>query len=70
VKGDAGAYWELVQQNHDDLKWCGASPFYTFLKAMPPLKGALLDYQQWQIDPESVVSFAAMRFEEQGRDSR
>jgi hypothetical protein len=31
---------------------------------MPPLKGELLDYCQWQIDPYSVVSFGAMRFEE------
>jgi AmmeMemoRadiSam system protein B len=63
-KGDAAAYWEAIQQNHDDLKWCGASPFYTFMKAMPLLKGELLDYHQWQIDPQSVVSFGAMRFEE------
>lgn len=61
--GDADAYWELVQQNNDDLKWCGASPFYTFLRTMPPVTGKLLDYHQWQIDPGSVVSFGAMRFE-------
>jgi AmmeMemoRadiSam system protein B len=62
--GDAAGYWDLIQKNQDDLKWCGASPFYTFLKIMPPLKGELLDYSQWQIDPYSVVSFGAMRFEE------
>jgi hypothetical protein len=61
--GDAGSYWDLVQRNHDDLKWCGASPFYTFLKVLPPLRGELLHYQQWQIDPRSVVSFGGMRFE-------
>jgi MEMO1 family protein len=61
--GDAGSYWDLVQRNHDDLKWCGASPFYTFLKVLPPLCGELLHYQQWQIDPQSVVSFGGMRFE-------
>jgi MEMO1 family protein len=63
VSGDADSYWRLVQENHDDLKWCGASPFYTFLKVMPPLRGELLDYRQWQIDPQSVVSFGALRFE-------
>jgi AmmeMemoRadiSam system protein B len=62
VAGDAAAYWDLVQRNKDDLKWCGASPFYTFLKTMPPLTGELLDYHQWQIDPHSVVSFGALRF--------
>lgn len=64
--GDTAAYWSQVQDGHDDLKWCGASPFYTFLKAMPPLRGELLDYSQWQIDPQSVVSFGAMRFEKAG----
>jgi AmmeMemoRadiSam system protein B len=62
--GDSGTYWDLIQKNHDDLKWCGASPFYTFLKIMPPIRGELLEYSQWQIDPYSVVSFGAMRFEE------
>ena len=61
--GETAAYWDLVQRNKDDLKWCGASPFYTFLKTMPPLTGELLDYHQWQIDPQSVVSFGALRFE-------
>jgi AmmeMemoRadiSam system protein B len=61
--GDPLGYWDLIQKNHDDLKWCGASPFYTFLRIMPPLKGELLNYSQWQIDPYSVVSFGAMRFE-------
>jgi len=62
--GDARGYWELVQDKHDDLKWCGASPLYTFLKVMPQVKGELLDYRQWQIDPQSVVTFGALRFVE------
>jgi len=62
--GDVRAYWELVQEKHDDLKWCGASPLYTFLKVMPHVKGELLDYHQWQIDPQSVVTFGALRFQE------
>jgi MEMO1 family protein len=62
--GDVRAYWELVQEKHDDLKWCGASPLYTFLKVMPHVNGELLDYHQWQIDPQSVVTFGAMRFQE------
>ena len=63
TEGDIGAYWSLVQKGHDDLKWCGSAPLYTFLKAMPGLHGDLLRYQQWQIDPQSVVSFSALRFE-------
>ena len=61
--GDVRSYWSLVQDGNDDLKWCGASPIYTFMKALPGLTGALLDYRQWQIDPESVVTFAGMKFD-------
>jgi len=61
-QGDAAGFWEQVQENRDDLKWCGAAPIYTFLRAMPEIRGSLLHYQQWNIDPQSVVSFAGMRF--------
>lgn len=60
--GDAAGFWELVQENHDDLKWCGSSPVYTFLKAMPGARGTVERYEQWNIDPQSVVSFAGMSF--------
>jgi len=59
---DADGYWDLIQENHDDLKWCGSSPFYTFLKTAPKSKGQLLNYEQWNIDEKSVVSFAGMSF--------
>jgi MEMO1 family protein len=62
VESDAGGFWSLVQQNQDDLKWCGSSPLYTFLKALPGARGHLLRYEQWNIDPRSVVSFAGMAF--------
>jgi len=60
--GDARGFWDLVQQNHDDLKWCGSAPIYTFLQAVPQARGRLLRYQQWNIDDQSVVSFAGMSF--------
>jgi AmmeMemoRadiSam system protein B len=60
--GDPRGFWDLVQQNHDDLKWCGSAPIYTFLKAVPQARGRLLSYQQWNIDDQSVVSFAGMSF--------
>jgi AmmeMemoRadiSam system protein B len=60
--GDAAGFWELVQQNHDDLKWCGSSPLYTFLKVLPNARGSVEKYEQWNIDPQSVVSFAGMSF--------
>jgi MEMO1 family protein len=66
--GDIRTYWSLVQDGHDDMKWCGSSPFYTFMKVMPQARGELLHYQHWQIDPHSVVSFAGMRFRRDGKN--
>lgn len=60
--GDSSQFWSLVQENHDDLKWCGSAPLYTFLKAAPKARGRLRRYDQWNIDDESVVSFAALEF--------
>ena len=60
--GDATGFWDLVQENQDDLKWCGSAPLYTFLKAMPNMRGQVKRYEQWNIDPQSVVSFAGMSF--------
>lgn len=61
-QGDAKGFWSLVQERQDDLKWCGSAPIYTFLKAVPQARGTLRRYQQWNIDEESVVSFAALTF--------
>ncbi len=62
VEGDAAGFWEAVREGGDDLKWCGAAPLYAFLRATAPGRGALLRYEQWNIDPASVVSFAALAF--------
>jgi MEMO1 family protein len=62
AEGDVNGFWDLVQENHDDLKWCGSSPVYTFMKAMPNARGTVERYEQWNIDPQSVVSFAGMSF--------
>lgn len=60
--GDAEGFWDAVQEGQDDLHWCGASVLYTFLKARPGVRGEVLRYEQWNIDEESVVSFAALAF--------
>jgi AmmeMemoRadiSam system protein B len=59
---DSSGFWDLIQENQDDLKWCGSAPIYTFLKANPQARGTLRRYQQWNIDEQSVVSFAAIAF--------
>jgi len=62
VAGDGAGFWDRVQERRDDLKWCGASPIYTFLETGAAARGELLRYEQWNIDPHSVVSFAGMGF--------
>jgi AmmeMemoRadiSam system protein B len=62
VGGDSCGFWERIQEGQNDLKWCGASPIYTFLKVVPQAKGRLLRYDQWNIDEQSVVSFGALAF--------
>jgi MEMO1 family protein len=63
VAGDATGFWNLVmERGDDDLKWCGSSPIYTFLRAVPQARGHRLGYEQWNIDDESVVSFGALGF--------
>ncbi len=67
--GDAEGFFELVAPGGDELNWCGYSPFYTFLRAVAPvlgLEGDVRHYQQWNIDEESVVTFAAMHFDPAG----
>jgi AmmeMemoRadiSam system protein B len=59
---DAGGFWAAVQEGCDPLRWCGASPLYTLLQAARPSGGALLHYEQWNIDARSVVSCGALAF--------
>jgi MEMO1 family protein len=64
LAGDAAAFWRLVRgEEGDDLSWCGAAPLYTFLRTAGAVEGRLLHYEQWNIDEDSVVSFAGLVFE-------
>lgn len=60
--GDAASFFDLVHPGRDELRWCGYSPLYTFLQAVPAARGRVLHYEQWNIDRMSVVSFAGMEF--------
>ena len=66
--GDRAGFFELIRPNHDDLRWCGYSPLYTFLSAVGGTRGELLRYEQWNIDPQSVVSFAGLAFTAQSTE--
>jgi MEMO1 family protein len=61
-EGDLGKFFELLRTNEDELKWCGYSALYTFARAVPRARGRVLRYEQWNIDPQSVVSFASVEF--------
>jgi MEMO1 family protein len=61
-EGKSEEFFDLVRPEQDRLKWCGFSPIYTFLSSVPDARGQLLRYEQWNIDEQSVVSFAAMEF--------
>ncbi len=63
--GDLAGFVELTRPEADALKWCGFSPLYTFMASLQPIlrfEGRVLRYQQWNIDPQSVVSFAGLEF--------
>ena len=60
--GDPEGFFDLVKRDGDELRWCGYSPLYTFLKVVPGARGRLLRYEQWNIDSQSVVSFAGLQF--------
>jgi hypothetical protein len=36
------------------------------MKVLPDAAGQLLHYHQWQIDPESVVTFGGLSFKRSG----
>ncbi len=60
--GDSAGFFELIKPGQDHLRWCGFSPLYTFLQTVKGVRGHLLRYEQWNIDEQSVVSFAALEF--------
>jgi hypothetical protein len=62
LSGDARGFFELAHSADDALKWCGTTPIYTFLRAAPAARGELLHYGQWNIDEESVVTYAGLEF--------
>ena len=68
--GDATRFWRLVQEDADDLKWCGASPLYAFSRTVAHARGEILEYEQWNIDAESVVTFAGLSVPREEREIR
>ena len=71
LAGEAGEFRRLAEEDwagsRERLNWCGSSALYTFLRAMPRARGELLHYGQWNIDAQSIVSFAAIAWRQEAR---
>jgi hypothetical protein len=61
MAGDPTAFYASIAHDHDRRRICGLSPIYTFLRALPGVRGRLLRYSQWP-DPQGAVSFCAAAF--------
>ena len=59
--GEPGAFFDSVAADGDRRRICGLSPIYTFLRALPGVRGRLIRYSQWP-DPEGAVTFCAAAF--------
>lgn len=56
---------ELIKEDLDPYRICGFPPLYTFLKAMPELKGHNISYNLWdEHERESAVSFGSILYSE------
>ena len=61
VAGDPTSFYASVAHDGDRRRICGLSPIYTFLRALPGVRGRLIRYSQWP-DPEGAVTFCAAAF--------
>lgn len=61
MEGDPIGFYGAVSFDGDSRRICGLSPIYTFLRALPGVRGRLLRYSQWP-DSAGAVSFCAAVF--------
>lgn len=63
--GEAEAFFDAVAADGDRRRICGYSPIYALLRVLGPGPGRLRRYAQWP-DPQGVVTFASVVFDERG----
>lgn len=57
------ALFDLMREEMDPYRVCGFAPLYTFLSAMPEVRGKILSYDLWdEKERESAVSFGSILF--------
>jgi AmmeMemoRadiSam system protein B len=61
---DPGGFFASAAADGDSRRTCGLSPIYAVLATLPAGRGRLLKYDQWP-DPDGVVTFASVAFEEE-----
>jgi len=61
LAGEPTSFYASVAHDGDRRRICGLSPIYTFLRALPGVRGRLIRYSQWP-DPEGAVTFCAAAF--------
>lgn len=61
MEGDPIGFYGAVSFDGDSRRICGLSAIYTFLRALPGVRGRLLRYSQWP-DSAGAVSFCAAVF--------
>jgi hypothetical protein len=61
TQGDPVGFYGSVMADGDARRICGLSPIYTFLRALPGVRGRLLRYSQWP-DPMGAVTFCSAVF--------
>jgi AmmeMemoRadiSam system protein B len=61
---DPDGFFAAAAADGDSRRTCGLSPIYSLLATLPAGRGRLLRYGQWP-DPQGVVTFASVAFEEE-----
>jgi len=62
-QAEADALLELISESYDPYRICGFPPLYTFLKAIPGVRGKVLNYDLWdEHERESAVSFGSILY--------
>ncbi|MDR8392814.1 AmmeMemoRadiSam system protein B [Aliifodinibius sp. S!AR15-10] len=62
-KGDRESMLNLMREQHDPYRICGFAPLYSFLNAIPDVKGEQLTYDLWdETERESAVSFGSILY--------
>lgn len=63
ANGSCSDLLELMKRDYDPYRICGFPPLYTFLRAIPELKGRQLSYDLWdESERESAVSFGTVLY--------